>query len=182
MIVELDRLCREKVLSRFRNIYRFHKDKQLLLIPILIGFLCSNPILSRSTDQLSVGWRRIILNRKFSNPCPIYPKTLGVLHWRKVWKRKKRFFAVLNTVRICWPSLEKQIRFVKARRLQNQRYQKTVQEIIKRIQGKSLEEIDPLLRTLMENRQCELWCMKILTYKLYKYAGSWNAGLAESKP
>jgi len=43
----------------------------------------------------------------------------------------------------------KQIDIVKARRLQNKQYQKAVQAIIRRIQGKSVEEIDALLRDIV---------------------------------
>lgn len=41
---------------------------------------------------------------------------------------------------------ERQIVFVKARRLQNKQYQKTLRVILKKIEDKSLEEIDALLR------------------------------------
>jgi len=41
---------------------------------------------------------------------------------------------------------ERQIDFVKARRLQNKQYQKTLQEIIRQTESRSLEEIDALLR------------------------------------
>jgi EAL domain-containing protein (putative c-di-GMP-specific phosphodiesterase class I) len=44
----------------------------------------------------------------------------------------------------------KQIDFVKARRLQNQRYQKTVWGIIRSIQGKSLDKVSVLLKTFVE--------------------------------
>jgi EAL domain-containing protein (putative c-di-GMP-specific phosphodiesterase class I) len=43
----------------------------------------------------------------------------------------------------------KQIDFVKTRRMQNQQYHKTVRRIIRRIQGKSLEEANALLRTFI---------------------------------
>jgi EAL domain-containing protein (putative c-di-GMP-specific phosphodiesterase class I) len=43
----------------------------------------------------------------------------------------------------------KQIDIVKARRLQNKQYQKIVQAIIRKIQGKSVEEIDALLRDVV---------------------------------
>ncbi|MFA5182754.1 MAG: EAL domain-containing protein [Syntrophales bacterium] len=43
----------------------------------------------------------------------------------------------------------KQIDIVKARRLHNKQYQKTVQGIIRRIQGKPMEEIDALLRDVV---------------------------------
>lgn len=44
----------------------------------------------------------------------------------------------------------KQIDFVKARRLQNQQYQKTVRRIIRTIQGKSLEKISTELRMFID--------------------------------
>ncbi|MDD5167719.1 MAG: EAL domain-containing protein [Syntrophales bacterium] len=44
----------------------------------------------------------------------------------------------------------KRIDIVKARRRQNKRYQKTVRGIVRRIQGKSPEEIDAVLREIMD--------------------------------
>lgn len=246
MILELDRLCREKVLSRFRNIYRFQKDKLLLLnletsflssevvgsgylldqvmrhnIPpanIIIEIVESKTIDSKSLIHFVTSYRASGFNialddvgsghSNFERISLLKPdiikvdrsiisgmatnyfkqeifkslsnlsKNIGCLTLAEGVETQEEvlccieygadllqgyFFSRPKDVK-CQISYEeeekledllaefrkKQIRFVKARRLQNQRYQKTVQKIIKRIQGKSLEEIDPLLRTLVD--------------------------------
>ncbi|MFA5322197.1 MAG: EAL domain-containing protein [Smithella sp.] len=44
----------------------------------------------------------------------------------------------------------KQIDFVKAKRLQNQRYQKIVRRIVRKIQGNSMEEVNTILQTFVD--------------------------------
>ncbi len=48
--------------------------------------------------------------------------------------------------RLLYEFRERQINFVKARRLQNKQYQKTLGEIVRKMEGRSLEEMDALLR------------------------------------
>jgi len=58
----------------------------------------------------------------------------------------------------------KKIDVVKARRLQNKQYHKTVRRIIRRIQGKSPEEVNTLLRTFV-NESDTIDALYIINYE-----------------